>query len=104
MYKKILLILAVVTLSVVTITSGVLASTTTTTSAPTPPGVPTLTSTAFLMAANLRLTNLDGTISPTYYSYVDLKIATDVAGAVVGTVDLYPTIREAGRQSNGNDA
>jgi hypothetical protein len=56
------------------------------------------------MAANLRLTNLDGTISPTYYSYVDLKIATDVAGAVVGTVDLYPTIREAGRQSNGNDA
>jgi hypothetical protein len=43
------------------------------------------------MAANLRLTNLDGTISPTYYSYVDLKIATDVAGAVVGTVDLYPT-------------
>ena len=66
-------------------------TTTTTTAAGSPPGVPTLTTTAFLMKANMHLTDLTGAASTTNYQYVDLKIATDVAGAVVGTLDLYPT-------------
>ena len=57
----------------------------------TPPGVPTLTTTAFLMKANMHLTDLTGVTSTTNYQYVDLQVATDVAGAVVGTLDLYPT-------------
>jgi len=54
-------------------------------------GVPTLTSTGYLMKANMHLTDLTGVGSATNYQYVDLLIATDVAGAVVGTVNLYPT-------------
>ena len=57
----------------------------------TPPGIPTLTTTGFMMKANMHLTDLTGVNSTTNYQYVDLKIATDVAGAVVGTLDLYPT-------------
>ena len=56
-------------------------TTTTTTAAASPPGVPTLTSTGYLMKANMHLTDLTGTGSVTNYQYVDLLIATDVAGA-----------------------
>jgi hypothetical protein len=66
-------------------------ATTTTTGVPTPPGIPTLTYTGFMMKANMHLTDLTGVASTTNYQYVDLNIATDVAGAVVGNVYLYPT-------------
>jgi hypothetical protein len=43
------------------------------------------------MKANMHLTDLTGAASTTNYQYVDLEVATDVAGAVVGVVNLYPT-------------
>jgi len=56
----------------------------------TPPGIPTLTTTGFMMKANMHLTDLTGVNSTTNYQYVDLKIATDVAGAVVGHLTFIP--------------
>jgi hypothetical protein len=57
----------------------------------TPPGIPTLTTTGFMMKANMHLTDLTGASATQNYQYVDLQVATDVAGAVVGTISLYPT-------------
>lgn len=93
MVIKILGTLAIVAVLVALCIAPALAdeTTTTTTASASPPGVPTLTSTGYLMKANMHLTDLTGVGSATNYQYVDLLIATDVAGAVVGTVNLYPT-------------
>jgi len=57
----------------------------------TPPSHPVLADSAFLMKANLRLVDLEGAATTTTYNYVDLLITSDTAGAVVGTLNLYPT-------------
>jgi hypothetical protein len=93
--KKTMVIKLLGTLAIVTALAAMcvvpVSATTTTTGVPTPPGIPTLTYTGFMMKANMHLTDLTGVASTTNYQYVDLNIATDVAGAVVGNVYLYPT-------------
>lgn len=81
---KILTVMLVVALVAVLAGSAVSADST-------PPSYPVLTDSAFLMKANLRLVDLEGAATTTVYNYVDLLITSDTAGAVVGTLNLYPT-------------
>jgi hypothetical protein len=82
------MVVLVVALVVILAGSEVLADTTTPSG---PPSYPVLADSAFMMKANLRLVDLEGTATTTAYNYVDLLITSDTAGAVVGTLNLYPT-------------
>jgi hypothetical protein len=89
---KILMVVLVSALVAILAGSAVLADTTATTTTPSgPPSYPVLADSAFLMKANLRLVDLEGAATTTNYNYVDLLITSDTAGAVVGTLNLYPT-------------